>query len=229
MWGRGAVGALALLTLLALGRPASAQTPIDYITFDGIDYIRWAEEPGREITRDDLGPEFAAIECSFYEDTRRCPYGMDAAAAYLPTGTRVYTVRGHGTSFRLAAVWRERLFLYQAWRNPRARAGGEIYVIAGKVRAIDVRRGGQPTAADPGTGVRLASAADMEAIVDMITRAPVRRPSPHPMAEPRYWLTFWLTDGTTLGRAYYVDTREMMGGPVMPAEFRALLERGLGD
>jgi hypothetical protein len=219
--------AVGLLVSLASPGGAAAQTPFDYISFDGIDYIRWAEEPGRAITRDDLGPEFGTIECSFYEDLRRCPYGMDAAAAYMPAGTRVYAVRGHGTGFRLAAVWRDRLFLYQAWRNPRAKTGGEIYVLGGKVRAIDVRRD-QPTAAEPETGNAIPPP-DVKAIVDMIARAPVRRPSPHPLAEPRLWLTFWLTDGTTLGRPYYADTSEMMGGVVLPAEFRALLERGLGD
>jgi hypothetical protein len=100
---------------------AYASTLLDYVTFDGIDYIRWAEEPGRQLGREDLGPEFAVVECSFGEDLRGCPHGVDASAAFLPAGTRMYAVRGHGTTFRLAAVWRDRIFLYQAWRNPRAK------------------------------------------------------------------------------------------------------------
>ena len=63
--------ALALLALvLASVAGADAMTLLDYITFDGIDYIRFADEPGRPLTRADLGPEFAVIECSFGEDTR---------------------------------------------------------------------------------------------------------------------------------------------------------------
>ena len=109
--------AVALALTLAAG-PAGASTILDYITFDAIDYLRWPEEPGRALTRDDLGVEFGTIECSFGEDLRGCPFGMDASAAFLPAGTRVYAVRGHATSFRLAAVWHDRIFLYQAWRNP---------------------------------------------------------------------------------------------------------------
>jgi hypothetical protein len=224
---RSAVAGLTL-ALVALAGAADGQAILDYITFDGIDYIRFAEEPGRTISRDDLGPEFATVECSFGEDRRGCPYGTDASAAYLPAGTRVHVVRGHDTSFRLAAVWRDRVFLYQAWRNPRARAGADIYTIGGKVRSIDVRRG-EPTAFDTARGVPVATPDDVAAIVNMVVGGTVRRPSPHPAGEPRYWLTFWLTDGTTLGRAYYADTSELMGGVVVPQDFRRLLDRHVGS
>src|SRR2546421_160402 len=148
---------------------------LDFVSFDGIDYLRGAEEPGRPLGWDDLGVEFATVGCSMGEDRRGCPFGVDAAAAFMPAGTRMYAVRGHATDFRLAAVWRDRIFLYQAWRNPRAKVGGKLYDIAGKVRAIDVQRG-EPTPAAPGTPLRIASAPDVETLVDMIVHSPVRRP-----------------------------------------------------
>ena len=166
--------------------------------------------------------------CSFGEDLRGCPYGVDAGAAYLPAGTRAYAVRGYATGFRLAAVWQDRIFLYQAWRNPRARVGRDLFDISGKVRAIDVQRGG-PVSSGTGARVTIAGVDEVEALVSLIVRAPVRRPSPHPAAEPRYWLTFWLADGTTLGRPYFRESGELLGGVVLPAEFRALVERYLPD
>ena len=45
--------------------------------------------------------------------------------------------------------------------------------------------------------------------------------------EPEYWLTIWLADGTTLGRPYFGDTGELMGGLAVPPEFRAILDRYL--
>jgi len=221
--------ALALaLGLLSLAGGADASTLFDYVTFDGIDYIRWPEEPGRTLTRDDLGLEFATIECSFGEDLRGCPYGLDAAAAFLPSGTRIYAVRGHSTSFRLAAVWQDRIFLYQAWRNPRAKIGSDLYDIAGKVRAIDVLRG-EPTPGAVRPPSAIESAGDVAALVDMVVRGTVGKPSAHAVGEPRYWLTFWLVDGTTLGRPYFTETRELMGGLVVPGEFAGILERYLGQ
>ena len=219
---------LAVFGLVALAGAAGASTLLDYVTFDGVDYIRWAEEPGRALERDDLGPEFAVIECSFGEDLRGCPYGVDAGAAFLPSGTRVYAVRGHATTFRLAAVWKDRIFLYQAWRSSRAKSGADLYGIAGKVRGIDVRRGEPPLAAasDPAT---ITSSRDVETLVDMIAQGRVRSPLAHEAGEPRYWLTFWLADGTSLSRVYFRETRELMGGVVVPSDFTRILERYLGE
>jgi hypothetical protein len=214
------------LGLLSLTGRADASTLFDYVTFDGIDYIRWPEEPGRALTRNDLGLEFATIECSFGEDLRGCPYGIDAAAAFLPSGTRIYAVRGHSTNFRLAAVWQDRIFLYQAWRNPRAKTGGDLYDLAGKVRAIDVSRG-EPSPGVVRNAAAIDSARDVEALVDMVVHGHVGKPSAHTVGEPRYWLTFWLVDGTTLGRPYFTETRELMGGLVLPGEFAGILERYL--
>jgi hypothetical protein len=218
-----------LLLALALGSAtgAGATTLLDYITFDGIDYIRWADEPGRPLTRDDLGPEFGVIECSFGEDTRGCPYGVDASAAFLPSATRVFAVRGHQTNFRLAAIWQDRVFLYQAWRNPRAKVGADLYDIVGKVRAIDVQRGEPPRVAAT-KAAAITSSLDVTALVDMIAAGAVRAPKVHAVAEPRYWLTLWLSDGTTLGRVYFPETSELMGGVNVPGEFGRIVERYLG-
>ena len=213
---------------LALASGAGAQGVLDFVSFDGVDYIRWVEEPGRPLSREDLGMSFATVECSMADDRRGCPFGLDAAAAFMPSGTPMYAVRGYRTEFRLAAVASDRIFLYQAWRNARARVGADLYDIAGKVRAIDVQRG-EPTPAAPGRPARVASRDDADALVAMILRGEVRAPRAHPLGEPRYWVTLWLTDGTTLGRPYFVDTSELMGGLVVPADFARIVERHVRD
>src|SRR5262245_20677177 len=195
--------ALALIVALALVGPADGQTLLDFVTFDGIHYIRWAEEPGRALTQSDLGPEFATVGCSISDDRRNCSFGLDAAAAFMPPGTPMFTVRGHPTEFRLAAVWKDRIFLYQAWQNPRARVGGDLLAIAGKVTAIEVQRG-EPATVAARTPTTITVSSDVTALVEMVVRGTVRRPRPHPMSEPRHWLTFGRADGTTLGRPYSV-------------------------
>ena len=213
--------------LLAATAPARGQTMLDFVTFDEIDYVRWADELGRPLTSGDLGVEFGVVGCSFSEDRRGCPYGTDAAAAFMPAGTRMFAIKGHSTDFRLAAVWKGAIFLYQAWRNPRARTGGQLYEIAGKVDAIEAQHG-EP-AAGTEARVRITSPQDTRALVDMIVRGAVRAPQAHAFGEPRYWLTFWLSDGTTLGRPYFVDTRELMGGVALPEAFTEILEHYLKE
>jgi len=214
--------------IFAFAGTAAAQALLDFVSFDGVDYIRFAEEPGRSLTLADLGAEFAAVECSIGEDARGCPYGTDAAAAFMPTGTRMYEVRGFRTEFRLAAVWKDRIFLYQAWRSPRAKVGADLFDVAGKVRSIDVQRG-QPMSELARRPTAISSPADVDALIRMVLRGAVRKPSPHTVGEPRYWLTLWLTDGTTLGRAYYPESGELMGGVVVPADFAKILEKYLGE
>ena len=224
---RTALAALAL-GVVALATPADAQGILDFVTFDGIDYIRWADEPGRALTRADLGTEFATVECSVTDDRRGCHFGVDAAAAFMPVGTRLHAVRGYRTDFRLAAVSSDRIFLYQAWRNARAKVGGDLFDIAGRVRAIDVQIG-QPTAARPGKPVRIADPTAVASVVEMVVRGTMRGPRAHAVGEPRYWLTFWLVDGTTLGRPYFLETSELMDGLMLPMEFGKILARYLGD
>jgi hypothetical protein len=218
---------VAALMVLALAGPADAQGILDFITFDGVHYLRWAEEPGRALTRGDLGIEFATVECSYGEDRVGCAFGRDAAAAFMPAGTRVYAVRGYRTEFRLAAVVNDRVFLYQVWRNPRAKVGGDLFDVAGKVRAIDVQRG-EPSPANAIKPARIA-AKDAEALVDMMLRGRLRPPRAYTFGEPRYWLTIWLADGTTLGRPYFTESSELMDGLVVPTEFGSILERSLRD
>jgi hypothetical protein len=136
-------------------------------------------------------------------------------------------VRGYATEFRLAAAWRGRLFLYQAWRNPRARLGRDLFDIAGRVREIHVRRHDGTRAV--GRAARVVSPRDVEALVGMILEGTVRRPRPSTAGSPQYWLTLWLRDGTTLDRPYFADTGELMGGLALPSEFRATLDRQLGE
>ena len=217
---------LAMAVLLGITHgPADAYTVLDFVTFDGIEYLRTTEEAGRPLERADLGPEFAVVSCGIAQQPT-CPYGDDASAGLLPGGTRVFSVRGYKTNFRVAAVAGDQILLYQAWRSARAKTGADLYDLAGRVEAIDVRRElpGQVAAR---TSALINKRADVDALAGMIERGqfgPVRQKS---YGQPRYWLTFWMADGTTLGRAYFPETGELTGGLTLPAEFREALERHL--
>src|SRR5262249_61681862 len=124
-----------LIGLVALVGRGDAQGLLDFVTFDDIDYIRWASEPGRPLVRSDLGSEFAIVGCSMGEDRRGCPFGVDAAAAFLPAGTPMFTARGYATQLRPAAVWADPAFLYHAVPHPRAKPRPPRAHLGGRLRA----------------------------------------------------------------------------------------------
>jgi hypothetical protein len=104
--------------------------------------------------------------------------------------------------------------------------GRDLFDIAGRVRAIDVRRrdGADAEAKSPAS---ITAPADVEALVGMILQGAVRKPTPPVSGAPQYWVTIWLAEGTTLGRPYFPDTGELMGGLAVPPAFRAILDRYL--
>ena len=132
-----------LLGLVAVAAYAEASTTLDFVTFDGVAYIRWQDEPGRSLTPDDLGIEFGTVQCSLGEDVRGCPRTASTAAPPSCRPARgMHVVRGHPTEFRLAAVWRDPVFLYPGLAQSASEGGQAISTrLAGKVRVIDVRRG----------------------------------------------------------------------------------------
>ena len=87
---------------------------------------------------------------------------------------------------------------------------------------------GEPPQAGATKAAAITSPRDVATLVEMIAAGPVRAPQVHVVAEPRYLVTLWLADGTTLGRVYFSDTSELMGGVAVPADFARILERYLG-
>lgn len=210
--------ALALVIVLVSLTAAHAYTVVDFVTFNGIDYLRSSGEMGRPLERTDLGDEVAVV----------APGGT--VVSRLPAGTRLHVVKGYAKSFRIAAVPAkgDEILLYQAWRNAGAKVGSDLYDIRGRVQSIDVRREPSP---DPAKrkAVVIRAKGDVERLADMIAKAPVVGPQTRNGSVPWYWLTFWLSDGTTFGRGYFPETGQLTGGLTLPPEFQATLERHLTE
>lgn len=198
---------------------AHAYTVVDFVTLNGVEYIRNSGEMGRPLERTDLGDELAVV----------AP-GSTVVVSRLPAGTRMYAVRGYAKSFRIAAVTLkdDEILLYQAWRNANAKVGSDLYDIRGRVQSIDVRREPSP---DPAKrkAVVIRAKGDVERLADMITKAPVAGAQARSGSVPWYWLTFWLSDGTTFGRGFFPETGQLTGGLTLPPEFQATLERHLKE
>ena len=197
---------------------------VDFVELDGIQYVAASLDVGRPVKEDDLGPEFAQVRFKLYGNMRDPSYQIkDGDAAFLGAGTPLYRVEGYDPEFRLAACREGRLLLYEVGANPRARVGGDLLDIQGKVRYIGVN------SYQDGT-TQLAAIRDsgqVSRLVRMVVEAPVDQSfQPSDPAEQRF-IAFHLEDGTAVTRAYWPQSGALSQGIMLPSAFRAAIERAM--
>ena len=187
---------------------------VPLMQFGGIQYVREWYFTGegnlhgeRDLTAEDLGPELYRV--AFRGDGYAGPWYhyQDGDATFLNPGTRVYEVKGYSPEFRLATLERGSVTLYEADTNPNAKTGGDLLDIGGKVTAIDILN-------DDDEMTVLGTMIDettIEHFVDSVLEAPVdQRSRDHD--GPRYFLGIRLADGTSVVRAFWLETGELSRG-----------------
>ncbi len=183
---------------------------VPMVKFGGVDYLRrWnvAGQDHRDITAEALGPELYRV--AFRGDGYAGPYYryQDGDATYLNPGTQVYSVKGYSPHFRLATLEEGKATLYEADTNPSAKTGEDLLDIGGKVTAIDILDDDDAmtilgTMDDEGT---------IERFVSLVLEAPVNQNS-RDHGGPRYFLGIRLADGTSVVRAFWLETGELSRG-----------------
>ena len=196
---------------------AEVHIAIDWISFvhtGGVDYATPVERGGRALAPADIEPRVATI-CFQVADHVEVPtYQVkDGDAAFLTPGTPLYAVRGYRPTFRLAAWQANQLTLFEVDRNPRARQGGDLFDIGGKVRYIGVNSEADGTTElaairDPRTVQALVSQLLTAPIAPQLTNAEERG--------PRYFLAFHLMDGTAVIRSFWTGSGALAPGVLLP-------------
>ena len=187
---------------------------VPLMQFGGIQYLReWhstGEEilPGeRDLAAEDLGPELYRV--AFRGNGYAGPYYLyqDGDATFLNPGTPVYAVKGYSPEFRLGTLEDGRPILYEADTNPFAKTGGDLLDIRGKVTAIDILNDDDAMAV-AGT---IDDEQAVEGFVETVLEAPVNQSS-RDHDGPRYFLGIRLADGTSVVRAFWLETGELSRG-----------------
>lgn len=184
---------------------------IPMMQFGGIQFVRQERnstgQGERDLIVEDLGPELHRV--AFRGDGYAGAFHrfQDGDATFLNPGTPVYAVRGYSPEFRLGTLEAGRAILYEADTNPSARTGRDLLDIRGKVRAIDILR-------DDDALTTLATIDEERRIgrfVSVILESPVDQES-QDHDGPRYFLGIRLADGTSVVRAYWMETGELSRG-----------------
>jgi len=142
-------------------------------------------------------------------------------AAFLEPGTTVYAMSGYAPTFRLAARRDGKWFIYEG-ADPKARKGGDLFDIGGKVEYIGIN--------SHVDGAEMASIKDpavVNELVGMILEAPVDHGAARSGSE-QYFLEFHLKDGTSSNGNYWLDLN-LLGQIQLPEEFGAAIRAALGD
>ena len=195
---------------------------VDFIRFGGITYVAASPKPGRPLAGSDLGPVFATVTFKLDGNVQDPGYqSKDGDAAFLDAGTKVYTVKGYRSTFRLAASENHALTLYEADTNPRARKGADLLDIGGKVQYIGI-------ASEQDGVTELGAIKDpkqVNMLVTLVLEAPVDQN--HQVGNKQYFITFHLVDATVVTRAYWLDTGVLARGILLPKAFGLAIKAAL--
>ena len=211
------------------------------VQFGGITYTaRWMvvgpETISREndLTEEDLGPELYRVAFRIYG------YGgyfhQDGDATYLNPGTPVYGVKGYSQVFRLATLEDREVTLFEADTNPGARIGEDLLDIRGKVMSIDVLSTKNSikvlgTKVEDGEDVVLGKIEEERAVerfVELVLESPVDQ-GRRDHEGPRYSLYFRLADGTSVVRAFWLESGELSRGIMTDAVVTLSVWSALGE
>ena len=126
----------------------------------------------------------------------------------------MYTVKGYSPRFRVAAHAYGRLYLYQAYRNPRAKQGSDLLDIDGKVRRVRIREMVLwRDSATTDTETIVTDVEQVERLVQLVLRSPVGWGVPEfGIDRFGYVITFELKDGTSTDLVYRTSKAELTVG-----------------
>lgn len=191
--------------------PARAQTApqidwVNFVKFNGIFYVDYCGQTTPSACRElghlplarHPGPRFATVTFKVDGNVEDSAYrAKDGDAAYLMVGTPVYAISGYQPWFRLGAYLNGRFILFEAISNPRARVGGDLLDVRGKVRSIEIT-----SALDGATPLGcIQTRRQVNALVALLLRAPVE--AAYMPDGPRQFLVLHLKDHTVTRHALY--------------------------
>lgn len=197
---------------------------VDFIKLDDTTYTAdyYSAIEGRILTKNDLEEQYSIIKFNVSDNIFRSNYkSKNGDAAYLSKGTPIYTVKGYSPNFRLAAYYDNKIVIYEADRSPKAKKGGDLLDIEGKVKYIGIN-------SEEDGVTELFSIKDKKTVdnmVGMVLNAPIK--SVKDLNFNRYFIAFHLNDGTKVTRCYFVEPNYLQGGLQLPDEFKETLDKNI--
>ncbi len=206
-------------------QPAVAIDWTDFLQFKGISYHLLAGQTGT-LQEKDLGNVYDTVKFQVSGNVNDPNYQIkDGDAAYLPVGTRVYTLKDYQPWFRLAVPTpgtQHKLAIYEVNANRAAKYGSDLLDIAGKVTFISLLN---PKDGKAVLG-QISDPQQIEQLVTMLLQAPV-----NPLQgnnEFSCFLVLHLKDGTTVSHPYW-KAENTYDNLALPPDFKTAILQVLLD
>lgn len=167
-----------------------------------------------------LGTELYRVAFMVADHAGRNYMLQDGDATLLAPGTPVYAVKGYAPEFRLGALVDGRVKIFEADVNPLAETDEDLIGIRGKVTSIDILSEEDATTV-LGTIDKERAVGDF---VEVVLGSPVDQERLGHDEGIRCFLGFRLADGTSVVRAFWVDSGQLWPG-IMTDSSVALLVR----
>lgn len=229
-----------IVTVLAITgfvAPIHARTSCaNFLAIDGVGYGQsWSNNDatlGRPLTDKDLGPVYRRVEENLKSWVEKPGHDNlfdpdycgsdDNFATDLPLGTPLHEVRGYDLTFRLPARLPDGLIvLFDAFFDPSATTGGELFDIENRVATV------QLTTREGKTLAEIDDAEMIDRLIGLMTTAPIEDTDLRSRQESSLTVIYYLDDGTVADDHWFSDTGELLSGIQAPEEYSDVLRAAL--
>lgn len=207
-----------ILLLGGCGKPQVQIDWVDFVQFNGIQYLR----TNNTVEEGMLGPQVGSVKFKVAGNVYDAKYQLkDGDAAFFQEGTPIYSVNGYKPNFRIAAGPSKTPYIYQVFSNPKAKLGSDVADISNKVNYISIN--------EKTNDQEIATIRDeqkVQTMVDMFLNAPVTQ-TRTTRSSNGYFISFHLKDGSEYKGPFWIESGEFSQGIILPETFRKLVEESL--
>ena len=203
-----------LLAPAACGGQAAIIDWVDLVQWNGITYLAATGPASAGASEPALGAQVATTKRKLAgNETDPSHRLQEGDAAFLETGTPIYSVSGYRSAFRIAVKNAGRIVIYEADTNPKARTGADLVDLDGKVDYLTIADSSERELAAIRDPVLVAH------LVGLILQAPVDQSVQPPAGGPQYFVTIHMHDGTQTVRAFWPSTGLFQRGILAGSQF----------
>jgi hypothetical protein len=214
-----------ILAACSIGNNSGTGTLIDWVDFIVLGDIQYVGNyyGDNKLVEGSIDKVIGEVKFNVSNNTKKTDYKLkNGDAAYLPKGTKIYSINGYKPEFRIAVNTEGEWRIYEADTNPGAKKGEDLLDISDKVLYIGINN---ETDGTTELGA-IKGMTEVGNLVNIVLNSDVDQSS-HVYDGQRYFISFHLQDGSSITKCYWIDSGELSRGIMLPDEFGIEIKKAL--